>query len=78
MTWEPNVGEVVVIYPGTDRETTGRVIEDFGTFTPHSVNIGDTHIADPARRWAILTTTGLLEFVDTEHLATPPTPNANE
>ena len=71
MTRQPHTGDTVVIYPGSDREATGRIIDDFGEFTAHSVDIGDTHIADPARRWAILTDTGSLEFVDTEHLAHP-------
>lgn len=72
MSWQPGIGDTVVIYPDTDRETTGQIIDDFGEFTAHSVDIGDTHISDPARRWAILTNTGSLEFVDTEHLAATP------
>lgn len=68
MTWQPHTGDTVVIYSGSDRQTTGRIVEDFGDFTAHSVDVGNTHIADPARRWAVLTDTGSLEFVDTENL----------
>lgn len=69
--WTPTIDARVILYPGTDRETSGRIIEDFGEFTAHSVEINDTHIADPARRWAVITDTGSLEFLDTTHLGPP-------
>ena len=71
MTWQPAVGEQVVIYAGSDRVTTGRVVEDFGDFVAHSVDIGSTRIADPARRWAVATDDGSLIFVDSVDLSAP-------
>ena len=71
MTWHPAVGEQVMIYAGSDRAATGRVVEDFGDFVAHSVDVGATHIADPARRWAVATDDGSLHFVDTGDLSAP-------
>jgi hypothetical protein len=60
----------VRVYPGTDHETRGIVIEGFGELTFQAVDIGDTHIAPPARRWAVrLINSGELVFVNSEHLA---------
>jgi hypothetical protein len=59
----------VRVYPGTDAETRGIVVEDFGELCGQGVDIGDTHIAGPARRWAVRLSSGELVFVDSEHLA---------
>lgn len=69
MTWQPAVGEQVVIYAGSEREATGQVVEDFGDFVAHSVDVGSTRIADPARRWAVTTDDGSLHFVDSDDLS---------
>jgi hypothetical protein len=45
------------------------VVEDFGGVVGVPVDIGTTHISDPARRWAIMLDTGSLEFLDSEHLS---------
>ncbi|GAA1463283.1 hypothetical protein [Williamsia maris] len=66
--WTPQVGEGVVAYPGTDRHISGRIVDDFGDFTAHGVEVNDTTIAAPARRWAVLTADDRLVFVDTDHL----------
>jgi hypothetical protein len=62
------VNSRVRVYPGTDAETRGIVVEDFGEMTPQAVDIGDSHFADPARRWAVLLETGSLVFIDTDQL----------
>ena len=62
------VNSRVRVYPGTDAETRGIVVEDFGEMTPQGVDIGDNHFADPARRWAVLLDTGSLVFIDTDQL----------
>jgi hypothetical protein len=62
------VNNRVRVYPGTDAEAHGVVIEDFGEITPASVDIGDNHFADPARRWAVLLDAGTLVFTDTDQL----------
>jgi hypothetical protein len=58
----------VRVYPGADTETRGVVVEDFGDTAGYGVDIGGNHIADPARRWAVLLDTGSLLFVDSDDL----------
>jgi hypothetical protein len=58
----------VRVYPDTDAEARGVVVEDFGELPRQAVKIGNSHIADAARRWAVVLDTGGLVFVDTEHL----------
>jgi hypothetical protein len=59
----------VRVYPGTDAESRGLVVEDFGEMAAQAVDIGGHHFADPARRWAVLMDTGSLVFADTDQLA---------
>ena len=59
----------VRIYPGTDREVRGTVVEDFGDLAGHEVDVGENHIVGPARRWAVALDTGGLVFVDSDQLA---------
>jgi hypothetical protein len=58
----------VRVYPGTETESRGVVVEDFGEMTAQAVDIGGHHFADPARRWAVLLDTGTLVFIDTDQL----------
>ena len=57
----------VRVYPGTDAESPGVIVEDFGELAGQAVDLGDIHI-DPARRWAVQLDTGNLVFVNTDHL----------
>jgi hypothetical protein len=57
----------VRVYPGTDGEVSGTVVEDFGDLAGHAVNIGD-RIVGPARRWAAALDAGGLVFVDSDQL----------
>ncbi len=57
----------VRVYPGTDAEVRGSVVEDFGDMAGHAVDIGD-RIVGPARRWAVVLDAGGLVFVDTDQL----------
>ncbi|HYX99344.1 MAG TPA: hypothetical protein VE908_07290 [Mycobacterium sp.] len=63
------VGARVRVYPGSDAEAGGIVADDFGEMPGTGVDIGDNHIADPARRWAVVLDSGNLVFVDTRDLA---------
>jgi hypothetical protein len=58
----------VRVYPGTDAEVRGTVVEDFGDMAGQAVNIGKNHIVDPARRWAVALDDGDLVFVDSDQL----------
>jgi hypothetical protein len=58
----------VRVYPGTDAESRGVVVDDFGDTAGQPVDIGGNHIADPARRWAVMLDTGALVFTDTDQL----------
>jgi hypothetical protein len=58
----------VRVYPGTDGEGRGVVVDDFGEGVGHAVEIGGTRIADPARRWAVMLDTGTLVFADSDDL----------
>ena len=55
----------VRVYPGTEAESRGVIVEDFGEMAAQSVDLGGRHFADPARRWAVQLDTGDLVFVDT-------------
>ena len=46
----------VRVSPGTDAESRGVVVEDFGEMAAQPVQIGGHHI-DPARRWAVVLAT---------------------
>ncbi|HXO49868.1 MAG TPA: hypothetical protein VN888_02325 [Mycobacterium sp.] len=63
------VGGSVRVYPDTDRECRGVVVDDFGDFAGQRVHIGEQPIVDAARRWAVMLGDGGLEFVDSGDLA---------
>jgi hypothetical protein len=58
----------VRVYPGTDGEVGGTVVEDFGDLAGYAVDIGENHIVGPARRWAVALDAGGLVFVDSDQL----------
>ncbi len=58
----------VRVYPGTDAESRGVIVEDFGEMVAQPVDLGGQHFADPARRWAVVLDTGNLVFADTDQL----------
>ncbi len=57
----------VRVYPGTDAECRGVIVEDFGELAGQAVDLGSVHI-DPARRWAVHLDSGTLVFVNTDHV----------
>ncbi|CAM3725718.1 hypothetical protein ACXYTP_21205 [Tsukamurella ocularis] len=67
-----DVGAAVVAFAGSDRESTGRIVDDFGDFTPVATEYDGERIAEPARRWAVLTDAGELVFADSADLTTGP------
>jgi hypothetical protein len=63
------VRDRVRVYPGSSDERSGIIVEDFGQDAGYDIDIGTTHIADAARRWAIILDDGNLVFVDSFQLA---------
>jgi hypothetical protein len=63
------VGASVRVYPGTDRERLGVVVEDFGDSAGQPVQVGEQHIVGAARRWGVRLGDGDLVFVDSVDLA---------
>ena len=63
------VDAAVRVYPGTSREVHGYVVEDFGDISGQAVDIGEHHIVDAARRWAVQLADGTLVFVDDADIA---------
>jgi hypothetical protein len=66
---ELNVGTRVRVYPGSDNEKTGEIVDDFGQDAGTSVTIGNAHIAAASRRWAVALDGGGLVFVDSGDLS---------
>ncbi|WP_068745482.1 hypothetical protein [Tsukamurella pseudospumae] len=66
------VGKAVTAFAGTDREVAGEIVEDFGEFTPVATEYDGERIAEPARRWAVLSDAGDLVFADTADLTARP------
>lgn len=66
---EVTVDAAVRVYPGTSREVHGVVVEDFGDISGQAVDIGEHHIVDAARRWAVRLADGTLVFVDDADVA---------
>jgi hypothetical protein len=63
------VDQRVRVYVETDEEASGVIVEDFGDLAGQAVDLGDVHIADAARRWAVLLDVGTLVFVDSHQIA---------
>ena len=59
----------VRVYPGSDGEVRGIVVEDFGDLAGHAVDIGENRFVSPGRRWAVALDAGGLVFVDSDQLA---------
>ena len=57
----------VRVYPGTDAEAPGVIVEDFGDLAGQAIKVGGCHI-NAARRWAVQLDSGNLVFVNTDHL----------
>ncbi|MCV7002954.1 hypothetical protein H7J34_22540 [Mycolicibacterium alvei] len=63
------MGSSVVVYPGTDDELHGVVVEDFADLAGTAVDVAGERIAQPARRWAVNLDDGGLVFVDDDSIA---------
>ncbi len=57
----------VRVYPDTEAETPGVILEDFGDLAGQTVDIGGQQIK-AARRWAVQLGTGNLVFANSDQL----------
>lgn len=58
----------VRVFPSTDREARGVVVDDFGDDVGIPVEIGGDRIAEAARRWAVQLDDDNLVFVNSDQL----------
>lgn len=58
----------VRVYPGTDAEARGVVVQDFGDTVGYGLDAADRPTDDRACRWAVMLDEGDLVLVDTEDL----------
>ncbi|MET0451169.1 MAG: hypothetical protein ABW137_04975 [Mycobacterium sp.] len=58
----------VRVFPSTDKEAHGVVVDDFGDGVGIPVEIGGDLIAGPARRWAVQLDDLNLVFVDSDQI----------
>lgn len=63
-----NITARVCVFPSTDDEAHGVVVDDFGDMVGVPVEIGGNRIAGPARRWAVMLDDDNLVFVDSHQL----------
>ncbi len=62
------VNAPVLVYPDTEQQQGGVIVEDFGPSAGHAVEFGENRIAAAARRWAVRLNSGELAFVDSDDL----------
>jgi hypothetical protein len=58
----------VLVYPDTDHEGHGVVVDDFDEMAGSPVEIGGKQIVGPARRWAVMLDDGVLVFANSNEL----------
>ena len=59
----------VIVFPGTDQQQGGVIVEDFGDSAGQPVEIGENRIVGAARRWAVKLNDGSLVFVDSDQVS---------
>jgi hypothetical protein len=64
------LGARVRVHAGTDAESLGVIVDDFGAMSGLYVRIGTNQLAVPARRWAVALDDGTLVFVDSDQITT--------
>jgi hypothetical protein len=62
------VNSPVIVFPDTDQQQGGVIIEDFGEDAGQAVEVGGNQIVGAARRWAVRLNDGSLVFVDDDQL----------
>jgi hypothetical protein len=62
------VNSPVLVYPETEQQQGGVIVEDFGPSAGQPVEVGSNRIAEAARRWAVRLNSGELVFVNSDQL----------
>jgi hypothetical protein len=62
------VDSPVLVYPETEHQQGGVIVEDFGPSAGQAVEVGSNRIAEAARRWAVRLNSGDLVFVNSDEL----------
>ena len=62
------VGARVRVYPGTDAESFGVVVEDFGDISGVDLRVGADQITAAPRRWAVVLDDGSLAFANSDQI----------
>ncbi|MFG1929256.1 hypothetical protein ACGFK1_01185 [Mycobacterium sp. NPDC048908] len=62
------VNSPVLVYPETEQQQGGVILEDFGPSAGMAVEVGSNRIVGAARRWAVRLNSGDLVFVDSDQL----------
>jgi hypothetical protein len=62
------VNSPVLVYPESEQQQGGVIVEDFGPSAGHAVEVGSIRIAGAARRWAVRLNSGDLVFVNSDEL----------
>jgi hypothetical protein len=65
---ELTVDSPVLVYPETEQQQGGVIVEDFGPSAGQAVEVGSIRIASAARRWAVRLNSGDLVFVNSDEL----------
>jgi hypothetical protein len=64
------LGVRVRVHPGTDTESAGVIVEDFGDMSGLNVAISANQVVKLPRRWAVALDDGTLVFVDSDQITT--------
>jgi hypothetical protein len=64
------LGARVRVHPGTDTESAGVIIEDFGDMSALDKAVGANQVVKLPRRWAVALDDGTLVFVDSDQITT--------
>jgi hypothetical protein len=63
------LGARLRVHPGTDAESLGVIVADFGEASDLGVPAGGSRTANPPGRWAVLLDDDTLVFVDSDQIS---------
>ena len=63
------LGARLRVHPGTDAESLGVIVADFGEVSDLGARRGETQTGNPPPRWAVLLDDDTLVFVDSDQIS---------